>query len=248
MKSFLNFRSIVLAATMSLALTACGSNIDSMTRLPDEAGQGEQVVDMPSDSAEVAPVVETPAPSDITAEARVLASYDFVDPTHMVPDRHLKTALMYYDSNKSRLKNINYLSVIDFSMHSSKKRFFIINMKTGAVWAIRTAHGKNTDPEHDGYANQQLFSNVSGSNKSSLGFYIAAETYYGSHGLSLRLDGISSTNSNARARAIVIHGADYVQEANVIQGRSFGCPAVAMGNRDEVVNRLKNGSLIYAGF
>ena len=58
--------------------------------------------------------------------------------------------------------------------------------------------------------------------------------------------GLSSTNSNVRARAIVIHGASYVQESSVIQGRSWGCPAVAMENRDTVVKALKGGSLIYA--
>ena len=137
------------------------------------------------------------------------------------------------------------MTVIDFAKRSSQNRFFVITIKTGSVWAIRTAHGKGSDAEHDGYA--EKFSNVPNSNASSLGAYIAAETYYGSHDLSLRLDGKSSTNSKARERAIVIHGASYVQEANVIQGRSWGCPAVSMPNRDKVVNTLKGGSLVFAG-
>jgi hypothetical protein len=168
-----------------------------------------------------------------------------VDPTHVVPTKHLATALLYYDANKTTLKNPNVLSVIDFSQFSGNKRFFIIDMKTGSVWGIRVAHGSGSDPTHDGYAH--TFSNVSGSNMSSLGFYMTAETYTGDNGLSLRLDGLSSTNSNARSRAIVVHGASYVEEANVIQGRSWGCPAVAMENRDQVINLIKGGSLIYAG-
>ena len=88
---------------------------------------------------------------------------------------------------------------------------------------------------------------LAGSNASSLGYYMTAETYTGSHGYSLRLDGLSSTNSKVRSRAIVVHGADYVEEAAVIQGRSWGCPAVAMANRTTVINMIKGGSIIYAG-
>jgi hypothetical protein len=81
---------------------------------------------------------------------------------------------------------------------------------------------------------------------SSLGYYITGSTYVGSHGTSLKLDGMSSTNSNARGRAIVVHGASYVSESSVIQGRSWGCPAVANSLKTKVINMLKNGSLIYA--
>lgn len=83
-------------------------------------------------------------------------------------------------------------------------------------------------------------------NATSLGFYRTGKIYIGKHGPSLRLDGLSTTNSNARDRAIVIHGADYVQEEGRIQGRSWGCPAVAQNNRESVIERLKGGSLLYA--
>lgn len=172
------------------------------------------------------------------------SKYSYVDPTKIVPAGQLKSALAYFDANAAKIKNKDYLSVIDFRQFSGKKRFFIINMKTGEVWAIRVAHGKGSDPDHDGYANS--FSNVSGSNASSVGYYLAAETYDGSHGYSLKLDGLSSANSKARSRAIVVHGADYVSEASVIQGRSWGCPAVAMENRTKLINMIKGGSLIYA--
>lgn len=201
------------------------------------------------------PVTKNPAiPADpvdssnpALTEEQILAKYDYLDPNHEIDTGLLKKAVLYFDGHQSSIANKNYLSVIDFSKKSTLKRFFIIDMKTGSVWGIHVAHGKGTDPEHDGYANPNLFSNQSGSNASSLGVYKTAETYSGEHGLSLRLDGLSSTNSNVRARAIVVHGADYVQESSVIQGRSWGCPAVAMENRDEVIRRLKGGSIIYAG-
>jgi hypothetical protein len=107
------------------------------------------------------------------------------------------------------------------------------------------AHGSGSDKANDGYA--EKFSNVSGSNASSLGFYMTAETYNGKHGLSLRLDGLSSTNSNVRARAVVIHGASYVSDSDIKAGRSWGCPAVSMASKDKVIKMLKGGSIIYAG-
>jgi hypothetical protein len=117
-------------------------------------------------------------------------------------------------------------------------------METGAVWNIHVAHGKGSDSDHDGFA--EKFSNVNNSNATSLGFYKTAETYQGSHGYSLRLDGLSSTNSNARSRSIVVHGASYVEDKERIQGRSWGCPAVSMANYTKVINLIKGGSLILA--
>jgi hypothetical protein len=110
---------------------------------------------------------------------------------------------------------------------------------------LPVAHGKGSDPKHQGLAN--VFSDRTGSNATSLGFFKTADVYTGSHGLSLRLDGLSATNAHARIRTIVIHGADYVKDGRSIQGRSWGCPAVPIANRDAVIELLKNGSLIYAG-
>lgn len=136
-----------------------------------------------------------------------------------MPAKLLEKAILYYDLNISKIRNKTFLSIIDFSKHSSKARFFIINVKSGEVKALHVAHGKNSDPNASGYATR--FSNTPESQKSSLGFYATAELYYGSHGRSMKLDGLSSTNSNARARAIVIHASDYVQNPILLPGRSW---------------------------
>lgn len=167
-----------------------------------------------------------------------------LDPGNDVPRNLLYNAVAFYDKNIARVKNKRYLGVIDFAKHSGEKRFFIVNMESGAVSAYAVAHGSGSDPSHSGYV--KSFSNVSGSNASSNGFYLTAETYQGKNGYSLRLDGASSTNSNARARAVVIHGASYVTDSASKQGRSWGCPAVSFDDRDEVINRLKGGAVIYA--
>ncbi|MGZ3722638.1 MAG: murein L,D-transpeptidase catalytic domain family protein [Bdellovibrionales bacterium] len=244
-ESFKFLAPTLLCAILAFPLAGCGRAVGASpseaAALPDEPGTEP----VQNGTEGTAPVIEPEPVLSQSAQDRILAKYAAIDPGHIVPDDLLKKAVLYYDANLSKLGNPDFLSVINFAANSSKARFFIINMKSGAVWAIHTAHGKASDPDHDG--NATAFSNTSGSNESSLGFYKTAETYSGVHGLSLRLDGLSSTNSNVRARVIVIHGASYVQESSVIQGRSLGCPAVAMENRDKVVNELKGGSLIYAG-
>jgi hypothetical protein len=175
----------------------------------------------------------------------VLGKYAYVDPTHLIPDTLLQTALQNYDTRLAQLGNKNYLTVVDFSAHSSHARFFVIDMGTGAVTALHVAHGKGSDPSNSGYATK--FSNTPNSEESSLGLYMTAETYDGDHGYSLRLDGLSKTNSNVRDRDIVIHGASYVYDSNVQAGRSLGCLALPMDDRDQFVDLLKGGSLIYAG-
>ncbi len=177
-------------------------------------------------------------------KSQVLAKYNFVDQKKVIRTSILENAIVYYDANKSRTKNSAYLTVLDFSLPSNKQRLHVINMKTGTVWSLHVAHGKGSDANHDAYA--EKFSNTSGSNASSLGAYLTAETYSGGKGYSLRLDGLSTTNSQARGRAIVIHGASYVQDANVKQGRSWGCPAVSMANRTKLIDMIKGGSIIFA--
>lgn len=241
---FVRFSKLVVISSL-FSLLACNGNGD-YTKLPDDPDT-EQAV-QGTDQTEVDNTAEVEDKNNVvlseSAQAGILAKYDHLDPQHVVPTSALAKALTYYDANKSTFKNKNYISLIDFSKSSRNKRFFIIDMNSGSVWAITVAHGKGSDSNHDGFA--ERFSNVSGSNASSLGYYKTAETYTGSNGYSLKLDGLSSTNSRARARAIVIHGASYVKDASVIQGRSWGCPAVSMANRTKVINALKGGSLIYA--
>lgn len=184
------------------------------------------------------------ADSDLSFRQISLKAYDHVDPKGIVPDKPLRQALTYFEKYKSRFPNKEYMVVIDFTKHSSRDRFFLINLKTGNVETYVTSHGKGSDPNNTGYAKK--FSNTSGSKATSLGFYRTAGTYYGDNGRSMRLDGLSSTNSNARSRAIVVHGASYVSESSRRAGRSWGCPALDNGVRDRVIDRIKNGALLYA--
>lgn len=147
------------------------------------------------------------------------------------------------------LGNADLLSIIDFSQSSRKKRFYLINVKTKKLLVnTYVAHGKNS-----GVDMAKSFSNVVGSEKSSLGFYVTKETYTGKNGFSLRMNGVDEGfNDNAEERAIVVHGADYVNANRVnapYMGRSQGCPALPREDYIKVIDMIKGGSalFIYSG-
>jgi len=141
-----------------------------------------------------------------------------------------------------------FWAVIDFKQRSDEKRFHIFDMEAKTVDSYLCAHGKGSDPENTGFA--VSFSNVDGSNKSSLGVYRCAETYHGVHGYSMRVDGLEPTNNQARHRSIVVHAADYVTDSfadeNNRVGRSLGCPAVDAKHSQSIIDRLKQGSFLTA--
>ena len=141
------------------------------------------------------------------------------------------------------VKNDRYMVVIDYRRHSSEPRFFLIDMESMTADEYLVSHGQGSDSDHDGIAD--TFSNISGSKMTSLGTFVTAETYYGKHGLSLRLDGLDEANSLARDRAIVIHGADYVYGGGKKIGRSWGCPALERAVAEEMIPRIAEGTLIY---
>ena len=157
----------------------------------------------------------------------------------------LEMALEGYEKLNSKLTN-EVLTVIDFSLPSTEKRLWIIDPENGEILLHSVvAHGRNS-----GGLMAEKFSNTPESYQSSLGFYLTAETYQGKHGYSLRLDGLEKGyNDMARARAIVIHGADYATEAFAKSvgrlGRSLGCPALPSDLSKEAIDLIKNGSLLF---
>jgi len=184
---------------------------------------------------------------------QIRSKYAHLDPNGVVPEAALQRLIVYYDQVSSKLTNPYYASVMDFSPHSSKKRFHVIDMKSGQVFSYLAAHGKGSESsstDDDGYANK--FSNQPGSNASSLGFYRTGEVYQGANGTSLKLHGLEDTNSNAFSRAIVIHGADYVSQEAIKNtgriGRSQGCPAFERRFTEGLIKTLRNGSLILGWF
>lgn len=140
----------------------------------------------------------------------------------------------------------NIITLIDFSLSANTKRLWVIDLDTDSILIHSlVAHGRNTGEE---FANS--FSNAAESYKSSLGFYVTGEVYNGKHGKSLRLDGLEKgINDNARNRAVVVHGADYVSDSfihnNKRLGRSLGCPAVPVAVTNELIRTIKDKSCLF---
>jgi hypothetical protein len=222
---------------IGFALAACAG------QEPDESSLSQAILD-PSDF--VLPMLSA------QDRAAIVHTYDALDPTAEVPRGLLEDAIVYFDFNKPLIPKQTYFIVVDFSLYSGKDRFWMVNTITGAVEAHKVAHGDGSDPDNNGYAT--LFSNVSGSHKSSLGFYLTGEIYDGTHPHSMRLDGLSAdgspngmANTNVRPRLVVVHEASYVDDANTgAQGRSNGCLALDPDIEANVVDRIHDGTLIYA--
>jgi uncharacterized protein (DUF2252 family) len=139
------------------------------------------------------------------------------------------------------------LTVIDYSKPSSQKRLWVYDLATRQLlYEELVAHGQGSGAN---LATQ--FSNRPDSHQTSLGLFVTDDTYVGRNGYSLRLDGLDKgLNDLARERAIVMHGAPYVNpefvKANGRLGRSHGCPAVSDAVARELINRVKGGGLVFA--
>ena len=148
--------------------------------------------------------------------------------------------------NKMKTKSNHIVTLIDFTKPSTDERLYVFDIEQKKMlYSSHVAHGRNSG---ENYATS--FSNKSGSYKSSLGFFLTENTYYGKHGYSLILHGLEKgINDQAKDRAIVIHGAAYanpsVIEENGRLGRSLGCPALPQLVSDTIISTIKDGSLLY---
>lgn len=151
-----------------------------------------------------------------------------------------------YLLQQGKIINSSIIAIADFSESSNKKRLFILDIKNYKIlFNTYVAHGQNSGKE---YADN--FSNNPNSLASSPGFYVTKETYFGSKGYSLRLEGEEQgINDNALNRGIVMHAAAYVNDALAKNrgfiGRSWGCPAVAPELHQAIINKIKNGTCLF---
>lgn len=142
--------------------------------------------------------------------------------------------------------NNPYLTVIDFSLPSTQKRLWVIDMQQlKVVQHTYVAHGRNS-----GWITPTEFSNTPESQQSSLGFYLTGGTYFGKHGLAMKLKGMEpGFNDKAAERAIVMHGATYVSAQHIQRhqrlGRSQGCPALSQPDAQVIIPTIQNGSCLF---
>ncbi|MGI9544177.1 MAG: murein L,D-transpeptidase catalytic domain family protein [Cyclobacteriaceae bacterium] len=165
-----------------------------------------------------------------------------------LPQSVFSKAFLGFQNLKSndKLSARQLLTIIDFDQSANQDRLWIIDLDNQILLQkTLVAHGRNSG---ELYARQ--FSNHVNSYKSSLGFYITGKTYNGKHGLSLRLHGMEpGINDQAEARAIVMHGADYVSKdfikRNGRLGRSYGCPAVPKALAPRIISAVAGGTCLF---
>jgi hypothetical protein len=139
------------------------------------------------------------------------------------------------------------LTVIDYSKPSTEPRLWVLDLATRTIlYEELVAHGQGS-----GGNLATAFSNVPDSHQTSLGLFTTDTAYVGRNGYSLRLDGLDrGFNDRARERAIVLHGAPYVNDTIGKTlgrlGRSHGCPAVREVVARDLIDRIKGGSLVFA--
>lgn len=142
--------------------------------------------------------------------------------------------------------NTNYCFLVDFSIHSGKKRFFVWDFKGDSVlYASLCAHGYGKNST----VSKPVFSNVEGSYCSSLGRYKVGIRAYSKWGINVhyKLHGLESTNNNAFKRVIVLHSYELVPATDIYPvhlplGISQGCPVVCNDVMRKVDKLLKGES------
>ena len=172
--------------------------------------------------------------------------------TRLAPEANPRVLNLALEARECAAKNLSQslsprLAVIDYSLPSTEIRLWVFDIETRKLlFAEHVAHGQGTG---ENFARD--FSNRDGSHQTSLGLFRTTETYNGKNGYSLKMQGLEpGTNDAAMPRAIVMHGAPYVNPAAAKQqgrlGRSWGCPAVRPEVAQAVIDSLKNGQMIFA--
>ncbi|MGC8518665.1 MAG: murein L,D-transpeptidase catalytic domain family protein [Steroidobacteraceae bacterium] len=163
--------------------------------------------------------------------------------------RAITTSLeAYFHVREEKLTDKPLVTIVDYSVPSARRRLAVADVETGKVlFYTYVAHGKGS-----GLDSATRFSNRPGTDASSLGVFLTANTYYGEHGYSLRLKGLDPKfNGDAYRRDIVIHSAWYVSKAfaraHGRMGRSWGCFALSRTVESAIV-RLIQGATVLVGY
>jgi hypothetical protein len=242
---------LLTLATLVIPAMATPNRVDS--EAPEAAAEATRTASAtaPTKAAGLPSAPEPKLASRTTGIPRDGAKADNLFTVDGLKPEVLRTALEAHERALDRglVKRPDILTVIDFSMPSTERRMWVLDLSDHSVlYHERVTHGKNS-----GANRTESFSNVSMSLKSNIGLLTTAETYYGKNGYSLRLDGHEpGFNDLARERAIVIHGADYATEEFMNRmgrlGRSWGCPALDPEISREVIDTIKDGSVLFGWY
>lgn len=172
-----------------------------------------------------------------------------LDPSGLVRPELMGRAMAALDLHHGRIPLRDRMYLVDFTRFSGEPRLYEVNLESGRVEAFRTSHGRGSDPAHSGFA--ERFSNERDSHMSSLGSFVTAGPNWGpQQGPNVLLDGLEYSNSAARERAIIVHGADYAEPSFLERegklGRSYGCFSLSHADLRLVRDRMGEGRLLFA--
>ncbi len=164
--------------------------------------------------------------------AAVLLVLKFVRPQHDVSKEMADRFILNSDKAKEFLKNHpdynqDVVFLADMAIKSRYNRFYVYNVKSDSILhEALVAHGKGSNT---GTYGELQFSNVEGSNMTSLGNYKVGVDYVGRFGKSYKLHGLDTTNDQAFARYVVLHTYTFMphEEQLVPIINSEGCPMVS---------------------
>jgi len=204
------------------------------------------------DTASPVPVVSVPAAKSkvVVALESFQTAVGRLSSSHALEDA-FRSYFAYKAAHPEDVKK-PLLYFVDYGLPSTMPRGYVFDMNAMRVidGPFMVAHGRGSSASKYGVPTR--FSNRTGSNATSLGLYVAQETYsfrgktagrsYNSVGL--RLQGVSEGyNDNARARKVVAHGAPYVTPKKA--GRSEGCPAMEQARARRLLPELANGGMVF---
>jgi hypothetical protein len=210
-----------------------------------------------SDTVHAIPARPAPAPeAKPKAESRVDAALRVLRgrvarQSHPDALRYAFEAYFAYKAAHPEKVRKPYLYFVDYGLNSSTPRGYVFDMAALKVvdGPFTVAHGRGSGGND---AVPTRFSNRNGSNSSSLGLFLAQETYAFSgktggrfyRSIGLRLTGLSGAfNNAARRRGVVVHGAPYVTRGTA--GRSEGCPAIEPARAQRLLPKIGNGGMVF---
>ncbi|MCB0365942.1 MAG: murein L,D-transpeptidase catalytic domain family protein [Bdellovibrionaceae bacterium] len=160
-----------------------------------------------------------------------------------LPELAVRRALQFLQQNQDRIPNKEYLTIVDYAQSALDKRFHILRLRDGETWSFPVQHGRESDPDQDGFVNSlHHFGNEVGTHMSIVGFAVTGGSYYGHSGTGLIIHGMETAkNDQACRRSIVVKGGDKVGTV----WRSRGSVVLDSRRAEKVIGQIKDGSVIY---
>jgi len=182
----------------------------------------------------------------------VLSLYFLLKPKSITPpikdknysDYNIYTTSAFEYSKKNNL-NDAYFFLVDLSVHSGKKRFYVCDFSKEKISdRYMVSHGCGSLFWSKDYSKENAeISNEVDSRCSSIGKYIIGKKGESSWGIKVnyQLYGMDKTNSNASKRSIVLHSWNAISDYEVFpEGipEGWGCPALSNQSMKEIIKKI----------